>query len=139
MRKPYHLALTRVRDMKMIKDRSGSHGAPIGPVVFEVAVEFAAAQGDDGIGASNRPKHARLLEAAPDYGFAACFDYAGTDEEMLGAKRGVTHSLGVLFKVSGLLTNLFGQFWRGRVDQAKITNQLFDFALIQFWLVAQYP
>ena len=37
-------------------------GAARLPVVLKATVEVAAAQGDDGIGSSNRPEHAGLFE-----------------------------------------------------------------------------
>jgi hypothetical protein len=43
---------------------------------LETTIEMAAPQGDDGVGSANRPEHARLLQAATDYGLATSFDHA---------------------------------------------------------------
>src|ERR1039458_7274572 len=90
------------------KRRSSGRAARL-PVVLEAVVEVAASQGDDGVGSADRPEHAGLFETRADYGFAAGFDDARADEQMLGAECGVAHALGVFLKVVGLDADLFRQ------------------------------
>ena len=65
------------------------------PEGFEAAAEDAAAQGEDGIGAVDRPVHTGALEARPDGMFAASLDDAGGDAQAPGPERGIAHALTV--------------------------------------------
>ena len=69
------LEIRWVRDIEV-----ESCGPAILPVVLELAVEMAAAQGNDSVGAANGPEHAGLLEAGADYGLATRFDDARADK-----------------------------------------------------------
>jgi len=57
---------------------------------------------------------------------------------MLAAELGVTHPLGIFFKVRGLGLNSFAQF-RGGVDDSQRADQLFDLAIIEFVLLTHDP
>lgn len=100
---------------------------------------MAAAEGDDGVGAWDGPKHAGLFEAGADDCFTAGFDHAGAYEQMLASELGVAHALGVAFKVSGLNPDRFSQCWGGSVEVADEADEFFDRAAIEFWLVARHP
>jgi hypothetical protein len=67
-------------------------------LVLELSVELAAPQGNDSVGAANRPEHAGLLEARTDDGLASGFDDARADKQMLAAKLGVAYALGISLK-----------------------------------------
>jgi hypothetical protein len=60
---------------------------------------LAAPQGNDSVGAANRPEHAGLLEAGADDGLASRFDHARADKQVLAAKLGVTHALGISLEI----------------------------------------
>ena len=109
-------------------------------IIFEAAIEVAASQSQDGVGAAHSPEHARLLAAGTDDGFAACFDDAGADEQMLRAEFRVAHALGVFLKVVGLDADLFGQLGIGRIDGTERGHQTFNLPLIQQRvLMDEYP
>jgi hypothetical protein len=74
---------------------------------------MAAAEGDDSVGPADSPEHAGLFEAQTDYGFASGFDDTRADKEVLAAKLGVAHSLGISFKVICFDAKLFDDFWIG--------------------------
>jgi len=67
----------------------------------------AAAESKDGVGSANGPEHAGLFEAVADDGFAAGFDDAGADKQMLPAKFGIAHAPGVVRKVGGFASDDF--------------------------------
>jgi len=47
------------------------------PVVLKPPVDATATQGDDGVGAADRPEHTGSLEARSDDALAASFDHSG--------------------------------------------------------------
>ena len=53
------------------------------PYLGEVWPHRHAAQGQEVVSASLTPKHARLFESPPNYGFAARFDHTAADKEAL--------------------------------------------------------
>ena len=53
------------------------------PVVFEVVIEVATSQGDDGIGSADSPEHAGQFEAEPQRFLHAASIHTGADEEVL--------------------------------------------------------
>jgi hypothetical protein len=46
-------------------------GGPRLPVVLKLAIELAAAEGENGVSPADSPEHPGLFEAFPDHGFAA--------------------------------------------------------------------
>src|SRR5882724_4384510 len=92
---------------------------------------MAASQGDDSVGAANCPEHPRLFEAGTDHGLAASFDDSRADKEVLEAKLGIAHALGISFKVVRLGANLVDHFGICGNDGTKCEYQLFDFALVE--------
>jgi hypothetical protein len=58
---------------------------------------------------------------------------------VLLAKLGVTHTLGILFKVLSFRADLLGQFRIGCLSGPERGNQFFDFSLIQQILMDQLP
>src|SRR5436309_3389556 len=85
---------SRVRDIK-VRRNGGSDGSSLLPVILKPAIEPAAAQGGDGVGAAHRPEHARSFQAGSDHGLAASFHHARTNEESFGAKPRIVHPAGV--------------------------------------------
>ena len=77
------------------------------PVVFELAIEMAAAEGDNSVGPAHSPEHAGLLEPGADYGLASGFDDARAEKQVLAAKLGVAHALGISLKAICLDADLF--------------------------------
>jgi hypothetical protein len=100
---------------------------------------MATAEGDDGVGAGDGPEHAGLFEAAADDGFAAGFDHARADEQVLATELGIAHALGVVLKVSGFDSDAVRNHRRGGIESSKEPNQLFDFPAVEFGLVAKHP
>lgn len=70
---------------------------------------MASPQGNDRVGAANGPEHAGLFETGTDDGFAGRFDHARAYEQVLAAKLGIPHALGIPLKVIRLDANLLGQ------------------------------
>ncbi len=68
---------------------------------------MAAAEDHDGVCPSDGPEHAGLLEAGADYGPATGFDDARADKQVLAAKLGVAHALGISLKAICLDADLF--------------------------------
>ena len=81
----------------------GRSGLPEG---LPAAAEFAAAQGDDGVGSAYGPAHAGLLEAVTDDGLAPGLDDTRADEEAAVTKVGVAHAVGVGLEVGDGLSDL---------------------------------
>src|SRR5471030_147567 len=91
-------------------DRTVGSGGPRQlPVLLEPPIEAAAAQGDDGVGATDRPEHARSLQARSDDGLAASFHHAGANEESLFPKLRIAHSVGIGGEVFSLFEYLRSQ------------------------------
>jgi hypothetical protein len=116
-----------------------SGGPAILPIVLEVAIEVATAEGNDSVGPTNCPEHARLLEAGTDYGFASRFDDARADKQVLAAKLGVAHAFGISLKVACLDANLLDYLRIDYIDGAQREDQLFDFSLVQQPLMFLHP
>jgi hypothetical protein len=95
------------------RHKSESGGPACLPVVLKLSVELAAPQGNDSVGAANRPGHAVLLEAGADDGLASGFDDARADEQVLAAKLGVADALGISFKIICLDAQFLDNFWIG--------------------------
>ncbi len=74
---------------------------------------MAAAEGNDGVCAADGPEHAGRLESGTDYGFASGFDDGGADKQVLAAKLGVAHALGIALKIGGLKAKLLDDFGVG--------------------------
>ena len=91
----------------------GSGSAASLPIVLELAIEMAAAEGDDSVDPADSPEHAGLLEPGTYYGLASGFDDTRADKQVLAAKLGVAHALGVSLKVICLDTKLFDDFGIG--------------------------
>ncbi len=100
------------------------------PIALELSVEMAAPEGHDGVCPSDGPEHAGLLEAGADYGPASGFDDARADKQVLAAKPGVVHALGISLKVICLDANLFDDFRMGGIDGAQREGQFFDLPFI---------
>ena len=94
-----------MRDIKV-----ESRGPATLSVVLKLAVEVAAAQGSDGVGAAHCPEHSGLLEARPDDRLASRFDAPRADKQVLAAKLGVAHTLGVSLKIACLDAQLLNDF-----------------------------
>ena len=124
-----------------VRRRSGTSSGPATlPVVFKPAVEVVTAEGEDRVGSADCPKHSGPLETGTDHGLATGFDDAGTNKQMLASKFGIAHAVSVPREVVGLDTNLLEYFGIGGIDDAKLANQLFDFALVeQPFLVDLHP
>jgi hypothetical protein len=97
-----------VSDIKM-----WSSSTPVLPIVLELAIEMGATEVDDSVGAANGPEHAGLLEAGADDGLASGFDDARADKQVLAAKLGVAHALGISFKIICLDAQFLDNFWIG--------------------------
>lgn len=69
------------------------------PELLLAAAEFAAAQGDNGVGALNRPTHAGLLEPGADDGLAAGHHHPPADGQALAPKARVAHPVRVGLEV----------------------------------------
>ena len=117
----------------------GSRGAAALPIIFKAAIEVAATESDDGVGPANGPEHARLFKSRTDDGLATGLNDTRADKEVLRAKLGVAHALGVSFEVIRFAANLFAHLGIGGMDRAKRRQQLFDFALIEPALVSLCP
>jgi hypothetical protein len=71
----------RNRNGTGVRDTEVESGGPASlPIVLELAVEVAAAEGNDSVGPADCPEHSGLLEAGTDDGLAAGFDDAGADK-----------------------------------------------------------
>jgi hypothetical protein len=60
---------------------------------------MAAAEGNENVCPADSPEHAELLEPGTDYGLASGFDDTGADKQVLAAKLGVAHALGISLQV----------------------------------------
>ena len=83
----------RVHDIIVVRPSGGVCGSSL-PEVLEAAAEDAAAQGDDGVGASDGPAHAGALEPCADL-LAAGLDDARRDAQALGAELRIAHAVSV--------------------------------------------
>lgn len=72
-----------------------------------------------------------MCEAGTDHSFAACFNDAGADKEVLATELGVTHDFGVLIEVVGFDADLFGCFGIIGVEGAQTGDQPLDLVVIQ--------
>ena len=88
---------------------SGVLVEPVLPEVSGAAAGVNAAQGEEVLGAGDRPPHARLFAAGADDGFAAGLDDPGADEQSLPAKRAVLHARDVVHEIA-----------QGRVDRRRL-------------------
>src|SRR5215472_2698698 len=79
---------------------------------------MTASKGQNGVGSTDSPKHAGLLETGADYSLATCLDDTRADKQMLTAKPRIPHSLRVPGKVVGFDANLLCQFGVGGSDGA---------------------
>src|SRR5665213_2199392 len=100
---------------------------------------MAAAEGDDGVCAGDSPEHAGPFEARADDGFAACFDHAGADEQVLASEFWIAHALGVALEVSGLDSDGVCNRGSAAIDASEKLYQLFDIAAVGFGLVTEDP
>lgn len=116
-----------------VRHRSGSQAARR-PVILEASVEVAAAEGDDGVGAANRPEHAGPFETGTDYGLTTGFDDARADEQMPAAEFWRLHAPGVSLEVIGFQSNLLNHCGMGGVERANGGHQLLDFAFASLGL-----
>jgi len=90
-----------------------------------------AAKREDGVGAFHGPEHAGLFQAMADDGFAASFNDAGANEQMLLTERGIVHAGGIGGEVVGFVSDLFGQFNIGGLNLTKGSHEFGDLAFIQ--------
>jgi hypothetical protein len=102
------------------------------PEIFPQVAEVHTAQGQDGIGATSRPMHARLFEPLAYDGFAAGFHYPGADEQTALSELAVAHALGVGLEVVNLPLNGGLHVWLGRLEPHQRTQEQLDFPLIKF-------
>ena len=86
-----------------------SSGTPVLPIILKLSVEMTASEGNDSVGPADCPEHAGLLEAGTDYCFAARFDDAGADKQVLAAKLGVAHAFGISLQVGGFDADLLDE------------------------------
>jgi hypothetical protein len=77
-------------------DLGGRAGFPEG---LPATAELTAAQGDDGVGATDGPAHPGLFEPAAGDGLAAGLDDSRPHEEPLFSEVGVTHAVSVGLEV----------------------------------------
>ncbi len=98
------MRVMRVCD-KFVGGRALSHGTTL-PELFPLSAQVQATQGDNGIGATNGPLHARLFEPETDDGFAAGFHHPRSHEQPLPAEICVTHALSVVLKIVPFPINL---------------------------------
>src|SRR6266581_618108 len=80
------------------------------PIVLKTAIEMRAAQCQDRVGSPDGPEHSRLFEARADDGLASSFDHTRANKQVLAAKLGITHPLGISLEVISLGANLLGQW-----------------------------
>jgi hypothetical protein len=92
---------------------------------------MAASESDDRVCAGDSPEHARLFEAGTDYGFTACLDDAGANEQVLTTVLRIAHTVGISLKIIRFGADLVRKFGVGPLDRAQRKNQLFDFAFIE--------
>jgi hypothetical protein len=74
----------------------------VSEVVLPTVIDWAAAESDDGICATDGPEHAGLFEAGTNHALATGFDDTGADKQVLASDFGVSHAFGVALKVSSL-------------------------------------
>src|SRR5579863_8934073 len=98
------------------------------PVVSEPTAEAGTAQGDNGVGAADSPKHPGSFEADGNHRFAPSFDDAGADEETLSAEIRVTHAVGVALEVVGFGSDELGEFFGVGTKLAQEVHQGLDLA-----------
>ena len=110
-----------MRDIKV-----ESRGPATLSVVLKLAVEVAAAQGSDGVGAAHCPEYAGLLEARPDDRLASRFDDPRADKQVLAAKLRVAHTLDVSLKIICLDAQIHDNFWIYCIDGPKRDDKFFD-------------
>ena len=97
----------RVHDIIVVRPSGGVCGSSL-PEVLEAAAEDAAAQGDDGVGASDGPAHAGALEPCADL-LAAGLDDARRDAQALGAELRIAQAV----SVPEHIVNAPSRLWRG--------------------------
>src|SRR5712691_5558628 len=107
-RKRLPSAATGVRDIK-VRRKAGSGGLSLLPVILKPAIEAAATQGGDGVGAAYCPEHTRSFQAGSDHGLAASFNHARANEEPFSAKFRIVHAAGVSGKEVRFFENLVCQ------------------------------
>src|SRR5947209_5458179 len=104
---------------------------PALPVVLETAVKVGTTESEDGVGTFHRPERAGLFEAMTDDSFAAGFDDARADEQVLLAELGVVHASGVGGKIVGFVADLLRQVGIGGVHGMKRGDEFRDVAFIE--------
>jgi hypothetical protein len=78
-----------------------------------------------------RSKHSRLFETRAYHCLASGFDYTRANKQVLAAKLGIAHTLGISFEVLCLGAHLFGRFGIGGVDGPQHAHKFFDFPFVQ--------
>jgi len=116
-----------------------SCGAASLPIILELAIEMAPADGDENAGAKDGPEHAGLLEPGCDYGFASGFDDAGADSQVPAAELGVVHAFAISLQVGGFDAQLLDDFGIGGCDGTEAGVHFFDFPLVQQAPVPRRP
>jgi len=71
------------------------------------------------------------FQPGADHSLAPGFDHPRADKQVLAAKLGKAHALGISLEVAGLGANLLGHLGIGGNDGTKRNHQLFDFALVE--------
>ncbi len=74
--------------------------------VFEAPIEMTASQCDNRVSATNRPKHAGVVQTETDEASPAGFDHTRSDEQMLATELWVAHTLGIALEAVGLDADL---------------------------------
>src|SRR5712691_7080438 len=137
-RKRLPSAATGVRDIK-VRRKAGSGGLSLLPVILKPAIEAAAAQGGDGVGAAYCPEHTRSFQAGSDHCLATSFNHARANEESFGAKLWIVHAAGVGSEEVRLFQDLLCQasLFGGDLTQAR--HQWCNLAAIQQTLHRRHP
>src|ERR1022692_2039837 len=105
------------------------------PEVLVTSAELGAAQGDDGVCATNGPVHASPLKPGTDRHFAAGLEDAGGGTETLGAKFRVTHASAIVEDVQ----RAFGGLGAGSEMGTESVDDGMQFALIEFRAARRCP
>ena len=110
--------------------KSGGSGASF-PVVFELAAEPAAAQGDDRVGAAHGPEYSGALSSRGDHLLAAGLDHPRADKQTLTTKLGISHPLRMAFAVVRLVGEPVGGLFVRRGERAQGFPPHLDLASIE--------
>src|SRR5271156_409425 len=109
------------------------------PVAFKSAVELTAAQGQDGVGPPHSPEHARQLASRANHSLASSLDNTRPHKQVLSAKLGVSHALGVFFEVLCLSPDHLRLFGVGCLRGSHSGHQGFDLSLVEQGLMDHDP